>query len=363
MHLLICTFTEEFNGVEKFIKDRIIYLRKFSEVDIAFNCHTTEERINYYSQNGVNIKYIGKLLNPIDYFHSVYRLIKIEKYDIVYVQASQFDMILFLAVKCAGAKLYVHSHNTRIGYDSILKRKLLTMYHYIGRTLLVNSINKKIGCSKEACEWLYGKKRLREAVVYHNSIDVRKFKYNKDIRDVYRKKLGLDGSFVVCHVGRFSYQKNHLFLIEIFKDILCLNSKSKLLLIGEGPDYDNVKKKISEMNLSSKVIMYGNSEKVNHLLQAADCFVLPSRFEGLPLVGVEAQAAGLPCFFSENITREVGITDLAHFISLSKSTKEWAHIILEKSNIARSDVSHVIRIAGFDLHDEQYKLLSIFNLK
>ena len=77
MHLLICTFTEEFNGVEKFIKDRITYLRGFSEVDIAFNCHITEERINYYRQNGVNIKYIGKLLNPIDYFHSVYRLVKI----------------------------------------------------------------------------------------------------------------------------------------------------------------------------------------------------------------------------------------------------------------------------------------------
>lgn len=361
MHLLICTLTNEFNGVEQFIKDRIHYLRIFFDVDIAFNCHINGKRVDYYKQNGVNIKYIGKLLHPLEYFQSVYKLIKKEKYDIVYVQASQFDMILYLAIKCAGAKLYVHSHNTRIGYDNILKRKLLTIYHYIGRVLLVRIINKKIGCSKEACEWLYGKKELQESLIYHNSIDVGKFNYNRDIREKYRKKLCLDRSFVVCHVGRFSYQKNHLFLLEIFKSVLNLNPQSKLLLIGNGPDYDNIKNRVIEMNLSGKVIMYGNSDNVNNLLQAVDCFALPSRFEGLPLVGVEAQAAGLPCFFSDNITKEVGVTDLACFIPLSKSPKEWAQIILEKSKITRRNVSHILKSAGFDINDEKERLFKIFN--
>lgn len=131
-----------------------------------------------------------------------------------------------------------------------------------------------------------------------NAIDVSKYNYNPHVRDDIRRKLKInDDTFVIGHVGRFTYQKNHEFLINVFKKVHQKVNDSVLLLIGEGPDEGVIKQKVKELKLNNNVMFLGRRNDVPKLFQAMDCFVLPSRFEGLPIVGIEAQAAGLPCVF------------------------------------------------------------------
>ena len=148
-------------------------------------------------------------------------------------------------------------------------------------------------------------------------INVENFSYNKELRAGIRKELNLENNLVIGHIGRFCYQKNQLFLIDIFKQLKKQNPKSKLLFIGsyvgDSTDMDSVKAKVLELNLQDEVIFLGIRHDVPNLVQAMDCFLLPSRFEGLCIVGIEAQASGLSCFFSDAITRELEITNLCHF--------------------------------------------------
>ena len=200
--------------------------------------------------------------------------------------------------------------------------------------------------------------------VVKNGIKVENFSYNKELRAGIRKELNLENNLVIGHIGRFCYQKNQLFLIDIFKQLKKQNPKSKLLFIGsyvgDSTDMDSVKAKVLELNLQDEVIFLGIRHDVPNLMQAMDCFLLPSRFEGLCIVGIEAQASGLSCFFSDTITRELEITDLCHFIGLDKAPEEWADIVLKNITIERRDMSQEISDAGYDIKTEVKKIEKIY---
>ena len=169
------------------------------------------------------------------------------------------------------------------------------------------------------------------------------------------------------HVGRFSYQKNHEFLIEIFNEIHKILSEAELLLIGDAVEdktyLNKAKQKVKDLGLEENVKFLGIRNDVPELMQTMDCFVLPSRFEGLPMVGIEAQAAGLPCYFSDVITEEVKITDLVNFISLNKSPKFWAKEVIKSRNFKRKDISNKIIEAGFDINTEINKIEKFYKVK
>ena len=196
--------------------------------------------------------------------------------------------------------------------------------------------NVNFACSTEAGKYLFGNKRKFEFIP--NAIDMDKFEYDEEIRKEYRHKLDLDGKLVLGHVGRFNLQKNHNFLLDIYSEIVKQNSNTILLLIGNGELEDEIKSKISKLNLEKHVKLLGIRKDVNKIYQAMDIFLMPSLFEGLPLTGIEAQASRLKCFFADTITREVIITDNTEFLPLNISAKEWADKIMKNSLYDRKSV-------------------------
>ena len=164
--------------------------------------------------------------------------------------------------------------------------------------------------------------------IINNAIDIEKFIFNQNIREKIRKQLNVEDKFVIGHIGRFSYQKNHEFLVDMFKNISNENSEAVLLLIGEGNLKEKIVQKVKENNLEEKVIFLGTVKNINEIMQAMDVFVLPSYYEGLPVVGIEAQASGIDCFFSDTITTELKINDNVKFLNIN-NTKEWCENIMK----------------------------------
>ncbi|MEK2470423.1 glycosyltransferase [Tetragenococcus halophilus] len=210
---------------------------------------------------------------------------------------------------------------------------------------------------------MFGKKLVykNKVTIINNGIDIERFSYNEGTRHSLRKELGLEGKFVLGHVGRFSDEKNHKFLIETFFRITQIYPRSILLLIGEGSLKPNIENKITELKLTENVIFLGLRDDVNQVMQAMDSFVLPSLFEGLGIVAIEAQAAGLPCYVSKGVPKEVDITDLITYISLNKSPEHWAQeIVKKKDSSSRSLYSKTIKSKNYDIVDTVKKLENFY---
>lgn len=207
------------------------------------------------------------------------------------------------------------------------------------------------GCSKEAGEWLFGKKAVNSSR-YHmlpNAIDINMYKYDKNIRVKYRNKLNIsDEEKVYIHVGRLHPAKNHIFLLDVFAALLKKQPDSTLLLIGDGELRQELENKVESLGIEKSVHLLGRRDDVNHLLQAADCFLFPSIWEGLPVTVVEAQAAGIPCLISNNVTDDVCISKLAMKLPINQDCQVWVNQILQL-DYSREDVSEDIKKAGFDI--------------
>lgn len=348
--------TNTYGGVEAYVLDRLSALVMNNTIDLAFstlNAISYQEKIN----SKIGIRRISKLSSPLNYIKSLRCLIKKGKYDVVYCNVPFANALLYIAVKSCGCKLIVHSHNTRIEEKNATKKLVLTLYHYFSKYLFSWLIDQKYGCSIKACRWLF--KESDTFTEKKNAINCKKYSYDENVRIDLRRRLHIPPStFVVGHVGRFSYQKNHEFLIKIFNEILKVRPDSILLLIGDGEFRSDIESLCFKLKIRNKVMFLGIQQNVNELLQVMDCFLLPSRFEGLPIVGVEAQAAGLPCFFSDSISNEIKLTSLAYFKSLKESPKDWAEFILH-SNLKRKDTLKELRDAGYDLKKELEELRKI----
>jgi len=202
---------------------------------------------------------------------------------------------------------------------------------------------------------LYGKSidKSKRYKIIPNAVDTEKYKFDPEVRETVRKELGIEDKFVIGHIGRFVYQKNHDFLIDIFSEVYKRNDNAVLLLIGEGALLDDVKAKVHKLALDDVVYFLGARQDANRLYQAFDVFCLPSRYEGLPVVGVEAQIAGLPCVFSSAITKETKFTDYLTFVDLKQSILDWAEIVLNSTNSGRKTN---VNIGMFDISKQTQEL-------
>jgi glycosyltransferase involved in cell wall biosynthesis len=200
---------------------------------------------------------------------------------------------------------------------------------------------------------MYGKRFVRNKTVFilKNAILTSQYSYDESKRFLIRSEKGWNNRFVVGHIGSFSYQKNHGFLLEIFEKIKLLCPNALLLLIGDGECRKAIEKKIVVTGLEDSVFLTGVVDNVSDYLQAMDVFLFPSLHEGLSLALLEAQAAGLPCFTSEKtVTRENAITDLVEHIPLSRGADYWVHRILRyKNGYMRRNTSNEIMKASFDI--------------
>lgn len=275
---------------------------------------------------------------------------KHQEYKIIHQHVSSLSYItpLKIAKKKNIPVRIIHSHNINEG------RNFLHHYiHKLNKIYIDTLATSYFACSELAAKWLFNKKIMKNMTyqIIHNAIDLSNFKYDTRLRETMRHELHLENDLVIGHIGRFVYQKNHVFLLEIFREINLKIPNSKLVLVGDGPLKNEIIQKITEYDLKDKVIMTGVRKDIPEILNSLDVFVLPSRFEGLGIVLIEAQATGLKCYTSDTVVpREVAITNLVNFVGLENDSKKWSEKILADLNYERSNTVDEIKNAGYDIN-------------
>ena len=294
-------------------------------------------------------------LNPfsINYKNKLFNFFKEHtEYRIVHCHLDCMSSVPLKVAKKAGVPVRIaHAHNTN--QDKNLKY-ILKMYY---KRKIKKYSTHLFACSQDAGKWMFNTDDFK---VLPNAIDAKKYMYDLTIRNQIRKELNLNDSIVFGHVGRFSYPKNHSFLIDIFTELKKIYPNSKLILVGGGDGVPYIKQKVENSKLENDVLFLGVRSDVNRILQALDVLVFPSLYEGLPLTIVEAQASGLPCFISDKVPIECKKTDLVYQLCLSDSAKKWAEFIqLVLCEFSRINKYEEIVRSGFDVK-ENVKILKEF---
>ena len=315
------------SGINKYLKNFISKIdTKDYEIDILTrnDINEVKEMLKEFRINKIHV--IDRNVHPVRQYNQMKKIIRNNKYDIAYFNVSNcYDSIGMLAAKKCGVKKVIsHSHSSSIEGKSILDRMIKVMVNNFMKVIVAYSCNSYLACSEKAARWMYLKKIIKNnnyQVVY-NCVDERKYAYNPEIRDKMRSKLNIEDKFVIGHVGRFSYPKNHLFMLDVFKKVLEKRKNAVLMCIGEGELYDKIVEYSKKIGVYEKIIFTGKVNNVQDYLQAMDVFILPSKFEGLPVVAVEAQFSGLPCIVSSNIDRNVILGTNSEMISIDKKDEE-----------------------------------------
>lgn len=259
----------------------------------------------------------------------------------------------------------------RAGVPNRINESISMAHKSEKKTILKNFLKKFSKCfatefmaNGEMCgKWQFGKLYDEGKVkIFKTVINTENNKYDYHIRQECRENFGLNNDIVIGHIGRLTAQKNTLFIIDIFNEIAKEKENVKLLIIGDGPLRNEMISKIKEYKLNKKVLYLGRREDIRQFYNGMDCFLLPSLYEGLPVVGIEAECCGLPVFFSSEIPRESSpCEDLGTFIELDKNAQEWAKIIIEKTEMnKRFDHSTIMKETGFDSVQEAKKLCEYY---
>lgn len=280
------------------------------------------------------------------------------EYRIIHSNMSENGLYIFQEAKKHGIPVRIcHAHNAPHGWD--VKMFARTYLKYRIRRYTTDMFT----CGKEAGVWLFGKKSESKLVLMKNAIDAETYQYHAETAEKVREEFGLGNSLVIGHVGRFDSQKNHPFLIDIFNEIVKMQPDAKLLLVGRENDAGKTRQKVSNLGLTDKVVFTGLRSDVNELMQAMDVFVFPSLYEGLGIVVIEAQAAGIPCVISNTMPRDCMITDgMVTIQSLSATPGKWAVHVLKRAKEGHTDHQQEIVKCGYDIH-ESAKWLQDFYLK
>lgn len=275
---------------------------------------------------------------------------------------SAMDFTNILAAKLGGVKyITIHSHNADYHKNVSEIEKIIIQ---LMKPFLITICDNYWSCSELAAKFMFPKKIIKERKysVLPNGIELQKYDFNEQVRRDVREELELQEHFVVGHVGRFSIQKNHAFLLEIFQKIYERDSTSILLLFGEGELMNEMKEKAEKLGISDATIFYGVSNQMEKMWQAMDVFLMPSLHEGLPVTSIEAQASGLPCVFSDCITKEVDLTGKAEFLSLKEEPDIWANAVLNCKGRERIGGSSMLKDASYDIQ-KTAQIVSDFYLR
>lgn len=293
--------------------------------------------------------------NPLKYFFALWRFIKKNKIEVIHANGNSATLAVEMVAAMLGGckKRIAHSHNTRC--DQKKADKIL-------RPLFYATYTDALACGDEAGRWLFPN---RDFVVINNGRDINKFSYNQDVREQMREKLNIGKNIAIGHVGGFVPQKNHEFLLEIYKHILIKMPNAKLYMFGDGYLMDEIKGKAKLLGIEKNIIFTGNVSNVADYINAMDAMILPSLFEGLPLVVIEWQINGIPTLISDRITNECILTDFVKVMSLEQNPEEWSEEILNMAqNSHRIGASEImiqkIKQAGFDIIDSSKKLEQIY---
>ena len=351
----VCIFCEswESGGIESFLCNILLRMDlREMEVDLVtsqmkesvFTPQLKEHGVRFYELSG-NQKHIAKN-------HRLFRrLLQERQYDVVHLNVFQ-GMSQYYAhlAKEAGVPVrIVHSHNTDLRRSRTRTIKL--WLHRLYSNLYAKDATEFLACSTPAAEFMFPQKLLgeREFTFIPNGIDTARFRFNPIVRETVRQELGITDRFVIGNVGRLCYQKNQSFLLDVLAEALKIRQDCCLLLVGDGEDRVALEEKARTLNVADRVIFYGTTNQVEKLFWAMDVFAFPSRFEGLGIVAVEAQAAGLPVVSSENVPKEAAVTPLLCRMPLTDGAVAWAQLLCMRT--PRRACAVMVSKAGFDVAD------------
>lgn len=292
---------------------------------------------------------------------SMKKIFKENKYPILHGYNSTMNIFAMFAGKQCGIPVRINE-SISMGHKSDRKNVLKNLLKPFSRCFATHYMSNGEVCGR----WQFGDKLFDSGrvKVFKTVIDTEKHKYEPDLRDRCRREYGLEDNIVIGHIGRFTAQKNTLFIIDIFNEIVKKEPKAKLLLIGHGELEEEMLGRIKEYGIKEHVLFLGKREDIHQFYNAMDCFLLPSLYEGLPVVGVEAECCGLPMFFSTEIPRESSpCDDLGIFIGLDKSAEEWAVEVLTRGRQfvnKRTSREAEVKAAGFDSEEEGIRLTQFY---
>ena len=280
-----------------------------------------------------------------------------DEYQILHIH-DVFMISFFLDVKKKWGikKIIVHSHSTRFSDNKFgeIRNRLLA---------IPNSVvpDYYFACSEDAGVFAFGKKFLRKGFIIKNAIDLDVFLPNINDRKKIRKKLHVENNYVIGHVGGFITQKNHYFLVQVFKRF-CQNRKdAKLIMVSDGPLLNEIKQLCKQEKIEDKVLFLGTRSDIPDIMKAFDCFVFPSNYEGLGIVLVEAQTSGIPCVFSDVVPKEVNILKERNTVlSLEDDIEKWVSAIGDKEFVDSGCIRKKIQEAGYDIKNESLKLQKLY---
>lgn len=333
-----------------------------SQIQFDFICDSDSNGIpeKEIAELGGKVYRVAPYRNLIPHLIGTYKILKENNYPIIHAFDNTLNLFPMFIGWLAGTKVRISesiSKGDRNEKKTLIKYALRPFSHWFATDYMANSID----CGK----WQFGEKAYNDGkvVIFKTVINASENGYDASLRDATRAKFGWNDKVVYGFIGRYVAQKNPLFLIDIFQEIAKRQENAILVMIGFGDLESDMMKRIHEYNLSDRVKNLGRRDDIKQFYNAFDAFLLPSLYEGMPVVGVEAQCCGLPIFFSKNVTDETTACNLAHYISLDKSASQWADIILEivkEEMPQRISRENEVKLAGFDSHHEAQRLQSYY---
>lgn len=345
-------------GIETYLKKIATYIDK------------DKYQFDFLSYKGVKPCFYEELTSLGGNFHfvcprrkSIYRnrkelcqLFKSEKYDIVHCHLNSLSYITpcLIALKY-NCKVIVHSRNA--GNLQSKKSRLLHNINYF-RLKMEKNITR-VAVSDLAGQWMFGNDKF---IVLNNGLDTEKYKYSEEYRKEIRKELEIDNNQeIILNVGALRPQKNHKFIIKVFKEYCNKHINSKLILVGEGPLHDEIVEEINKNNLKDKILLLGNRNDIYKILSAADKFLFPSFYEGFPNALIEAETSGLHCVVSDVITNQAVLNETTDRVSLNATVKEWVKVLEENKKIERKSCYKLIIEKKLDINSEIERLEKVYS--
>lgn len=352
--LMINTVDTNRNGITNVIFN---LCQAIDKKDLVIDYVSINEPAHVYVQQieagGGHLFVLSRRMNRIGaYIGGLRDLIRQGNYDIVHAHGNSATLVLeMLAARKAGCRICIaHSHSTSC--RSLMLHKLLNPFFQCCCT-------HRLACGEEAGKWLFGNRPFK---VVNNGVRTERFAFQPDSRQAFREHYGFrKEDLVIGHVGEFNDAKNQEFLVEVLAKLTSINEDFRLLLIGDGPLREKVEEKVAEFGLMERVLFAGVTDRIPEHLSAVDLIVMPSRYEGLPLSLIEAQASGLHCVVSDNITHEVDKTGNLIFLPLDSGATYWAEIIAKMQlskdrNTLCDEAIKKIKACGYDIYTEAVKL-------
>lgn len=354
----ILTITPGLNvcgGIESYVMN--YYLKIHNEVQMDFITHDISDnnykdmiekngdKVYLFPRIGLNLFKVKKQIEKFFEEH--------HDYDIVHCHMANAAFLYLKIAKKYGIKVrIIHSHQNKAA--DVLSHAIRNIPLI---KLGVMNANTYFACSKLAGDYLF---KHKDYYLINNAIDAKRFKYDQSTRIKIRKELGIeDDCFLIGNVGRLCPQKNQKFLIDVFS-LVCEKVNSKLLIIGDGELKKELEVHITELGLDGKVILLPSTNRIEDYYQAMDMFVLPSLYEGLGIVNIEAQACGVKTIVSDKVPEIAKISDLLSFVKLNASEQTWANAIIKNKDYERKEQKDILKNSGYDIDYESKKLVDLY---